>query len=224
MTSHTGQNLYTCQYCSRGFKRNSTLHTHRKKAHYDEWLRDRKPPRTVGTLGVAQSKESSTTTGAGAVSNTTTTTSESSPAITNTIIPMDEPSTHSTTDSNSVILDSMSPSTMSMHQQGSVGDDSSIQQQQQQHLHQQNTVHAKESIMENFSPMHMRHDNNMSPQQPLGLVMKEQPIDNNTIPMNNERQQTIDTTSHHHTTVSVIMKEQFMENSQPIQISQDSQD
>lgn len=50
MTLHTGQNLYTCQYCSLGFKRNSTRHRHRKKEHYEEWLRDRKPPHTTGQL------------------------------------------------------------------------------------------------------------------------------------------------------------------------------
>lgn len=50
MTLHTGQNLYTCEYCSLGFKRNSTRHRHRKKVHYDEWLRDRKPPHTAGQI------------------------------------------------------------------------------------------------------------------------------------------------------------------------------
>ena len=41
MASHTGSVLYTCTYCPKTFNSNANRHSHRKKAHHEEWLRDR---------------------------------------------------------------------------------------------------------------------------------------------------------------------------------------
>lgn len=184
MTSHTGQNLYTCQYCARGFKRNSTLHTHRKKAHYDEWLRDRKPPRTVGTVGMAKPK----------------TELDGPPATINIDVPLVEPSPVSTA---SGVIENDEQMHGTLNDQHVVGP----QQMHQDMLPQQHHIDMKEQIMVNLAPMHGRHDI-VSPQQPLGLVIKEQVMN--------------DLTSSPHHSVSIIIKEQLMDDLQPMQISQDS--
>lgn len=33
MATHTGQDLYSCQYCAKSFKFNANLHKHRKRIH-----------------------------------------------------------------------------------------------------------------------------------------------------------------------------------------------
>ncbi|EAT48499.1 AAEL000439-PA [Aedes aegypti] len=38
MTTHTGKSLYQCTFCPMTFSFQSILYTHRKKAHYDQWL------------------------------------------------------------------------------------------------------------------------------------------------------------------------------------------
>ncbi|KAG4071036.1 hypothetical protein HA402_001473 [Bradysia odoriphaga] len=38
---HTGAYLYNCQYCDRTFKSSANMYSHRKKAHLEEWSRDR---------------------------------------------------------------------------------------------------------------------------------------------------------------------------------------
>ncbi|XP_018800810.1 PREDICTED: zinc finger protein 2-like isoform X1 [Bactrocera latifrons] len=40
MTTHTGEDLYTCNYCDKRFKSNSNLYTHRKWKHPKEWAQD----------------------------------------------------------------------------------------------------------------------------------------------------------------------------------------
>ncbi|XP_011211823.2 gastrula zinc finger protein XlCGF26.1 isoform X2 [Bactrocera dorsalis] len=40
MTTHTGEDLYTCNYCDKRFKNNSSLYTHRKRKHPTEWAQD----------------------------------------------------------------------------------------------------------------------------------------------------------------------------------------
>lgn len=188
MTSHTGQNLYTCQYCARGFKRNSTLHTHRKKAHYDEWLRDRKPPRTVGTVGIAKPKDDSVI--------------DAPLATMNNVVPSGEPSPLSTA-SGVIDIDEQMHGTLNVQH---VADLQQVHQQEM--LPQQHHIDMKEQIMVNLASMHGRHDN-VSPQQPLGLVTKEQVMDDLT-------------TSSPHQSVSVIIKEQLLDDLQPMQISRDS--
>lgn len=41
MALHTGQDLYKCPYCTKTFKSGANMHAHRKKAHFEEWTRDR---------------------------------------------------------------------------------------------------------------------------------------------------------------------------------------
>ncbi|XP_055603486.1 transcription factor grauzone-like [Uranotaenia lowii] len=38
MTTHTGKSLYQCTFCPMTFNFQSILYTHRKKAHYEQWL------------------------------------------------------------------------------------------------------------------------------------------------------------------------------------------
>ncbi|XP_055644770.1 transcription factor grauzone-like [Toxorhynchites rutilus septentrionalis] len=38
MTTHTGKSLYQCTFCPMTFSFQSILYTHRKKAHYEQWL------------------------------------------------------------------------------------------------------------------------------------------------------------------------------------------
>ncbi|KAG4070998.1 hypothetical protein HA402_001435 [Bradysia odoriphaga] len=38
---HTGIDLYSCTYCDRTFKSNANMYSHRKKAHLEEWSRDK---------------------------------------------------------------------------------------------------------------------------------------------------------------------------------------
>ncbi|XP_055550581.1 zinc finger protein 83-like [Wyeomyia smithii] len=38
MTTHTGKSLYQCTFCPLTFSFQSILYTHRKKAHYEQWL------------------------------------------------------------------------------------------------------------------------------------------------------------------------------------------
>lgn len=37
MAVHTGQDLYSCAFCTKTFKFKSNMHGHRKKAHPIEW-------------------------------------------------------------------------------------------------------------------------------------------------------------------------------------------
>lgn len=41
MAHHTGQELYNCPYCTKTFKSNANMHSHRKKAHPNEWEANR---------------------------------------------------------------------------------------------------------------------------------------------------------------------------------------
>lgn len=41
MAHHTGQELYNCPYCTKTFKSNANMHSHRKKSHPDEWEANR---------------------------------------------------------------------------------------------------------------------------------------------------------------------------------------
>lgn len=38
---HTGEDLYTCEYCPKSFKSNANKHKHKKRIHPEEWTRDR---------------------------------------------------------------------------------------------------------------------------------------------------------------------------------------
>lgn len=37
MATHTGDILYTCQWCAKTFNSSANFHSHRKKAHHHEW-------------------------------------------------------------------------------------------------------------------------------------------------------------------------------------------
>ncbi|KAJ6634063.1 Transcription factor grauzone [Pseudolycoriella hygida] len=39
---HTGQDLYECEYCPKTFKSSANKCSHRKKVHFEEWMRNRK--------------------------------------------------------------------------------------------------------------------------------------------------------------------------------------
>ncbi|XP_055627776.1 transcription factor grauzone-like [Toxorhynchites rutilus septentrionalis] len=46
MATHTGQQLYSCAYCGKEFRSSGNLHSHRKKAHPDEWQENQKTKQT----------------------------------------------------------------------------------------------------------------------------------------------------------------------------------
>lgn len=46
IATHTGEDLYSCDYCDKKFKSNGNKCKHRKAAHFAEWSRDR-PDRTL---------------------------------------------------------------------------------------------------------------------------------------------------------------------------------
>lgn len=39
MATHTGIDLYQCQFCTRTFKSHANMHNHKKKMHPNEWVR-----------------------------------------------------------------------------------------------------------------------------------------------------------------------------------------
>ncbi|XP_011176908.1 transcription factor grauzone [Zeugodacus cucurbitae] len=46
MTTHTGNQLYSCNYCDKHFKYSSTLYAHRKRKHPTEWAQDKSSKQT----------------------------------------------------------------------------------------------------------------------------------------------------------------------------------
>lgn len=42
MPSHTGQSIYNCPYCPETYRSHGNFYHHRKRHHFDEWMRDRK--------------------------------------------------------------------------------------------------------------------------------------------------------------------------------------
>lgn len=47
MATHTGIDLYSCQFCARTFKSHANMHNHKKKMHPNEWVRKYTQPSAV---------------------------------------------------------------------------------------------------------------------------------------------------------------------------------
>lgn len=44
MATHTGIDLYQCQFCTRTFKSHANMHNHKKKMHPNDWVRKYSQP------------------------------------------------------------------------------------------------------------------------------------------------------------------------------------
>ncbi|XP_037044361.1 transcription factor grauzone-like isoform X1 [Bradysia coprophila] len=53
---HTGEDLYSCPYCDKSFKSNANMYSHRKKAHLEEWTRDKEEKERIKQIAPSETE------------------------------------------------------------------------------------------------------------------------------------------------------------------------
>lgn len=58
MATHTGIDLYQCQFCTRTFKSHANMHNHKKKMHPNEWVRKyTQPSSSIAAIAASASAQ-----------------------------------------------------------------------------------------------------------------------------------------------------------------------